>query len=155
MACFLTDEMLAGLARWLRAAGYDTAQAPPGTADGVLVALAAAEARLLVTRDRAILERKAAAGLVLVLEGEGVDAWAAELAAKAGVDWQRAPFTRCLICNSLLVPAPPELAGALPAGVHRDGPVCWCQSCRKAYWRGGHVRRMEARLALWGGTGPH
>lgn len=153
MACFLTDEMLAGLARWLRAAGYDTAQAPRGAADGALVALAAAEARLLITRDRAIVDRKAAAGLVLVLEGEGVDAWAAEMAAKAGVDWQRAPFTRCLLCNSVLAPAPAELAGALPPGARREGPVRWCASCCKAYWRGGHVRRMEARLARWGRAG--
>lgn len=154
MACFLTDEMLAGLARWLRAAGYDTARAPLGATDGALVALAAAQSRLLITRDRAILERKAAFGKVVMLEGTGLDAWAGEMAAKAGVDWLRAPFTRCLLCNGELTPAPAEVAPELPAGADVLGPVRWCASCRKSYWRGGHVRRMEARLARWGRAVP-
>lgn len=145
-ARFLTDEMLSGLARWLRAAGYDTTQAPAGELDGALVALAAAEARLLLTRDRAILERRQATGVAVVLAGEGLDAWAAELAG-LGLDWRRAPFTRCLICNTALVDAP--AAVPLPAGAHP--PVRWCPACRKPYWRGGHVRRMEARLIRWGG----
>jgi uncharacterized protein with PIN domain len=149
MRCFLTDEMLTGLARWLRAAGYDTAHAPPGTADGTLVDMAAAQARLLVTRDRGILGRKKAVGVVLLLDGQGMDAWAAEMAAKAGVDWRRAPFTRCLLCNTPLASPPPGLD--LPAAACRLGAVSWCAACRKPYWRGGHVRRMEARLARWGG----
>ncbi len=146
-ARFLTDEMLAGLARWLRAAGYDTVQAPAGGPDRALVALAVDEERLLLTRDRAILDRRQAVGVAVVLAGEGLDAWAAELAA-LGVDWRLAPFTRCLVCNMALVDAP--AAVPLPAGAHP--PVRWCPVCRKPYWRGGHVRRMEARLIRWGGA---
>ncbi|MEW5728741.1 MAG: DUF5615 family PIN-like protein [Pseudomonadota bacterium] len=148
---FLTDEMLSGLARWLRAAGHDTAHAPARAADGALVALAAAENRLLLTRDRAILERKAAAGLVLVLDGEGMEAWAAELSARLALDWCAAPFSRCLVCNAALVAAPEAIG--LPPGAHP--PVRWCPACRKPYWRGSHVRRMEARLRRWaGGSSP-
>lgn len=147
---FLTDEMLSGLARWLRAAGHDTARAPAGAADGALVALAAAENRLLLTRDRAILERKAAAGLVLVLDGEGVEAWAAELSTRLALDWWAAPFTRCLVCNTALVAAPD--AAGLPPGA--NPPLRWCPACRKPYWRGGHVRRMEARLRRWADGAP-
>src|SRR5438128_10712908 len=46
------DEMLARLGRWLRAAGYDTAIAAGGLPDAALIARCAAEARILVTRDR-------------------------------------------------------------------------------------------------------
>jgi uncharacterized protein len=153
---FLTDEMLTGLARWLRAAGHDTRAAPAGAADGALVALAASEGRLLLTRDRAILDRKAAVGLVLVLEGAGLNAWAMELACRIDLDWMAAPFTRCLLCNAPLEDPPRDYAAPRDA----VGPVRWCPCCGKAYWRGGHVRRMERRLSEWGsatfrGRGDH
>lgn len=147
---FLCDEMLTGLARWLRAAGYDTLAAPIGAADAHIVALAGAQRRLLLTRDRAILERRAATGIVLVLETGGLEGWAAELAARAGVDWRKAPFTRCLVCNTPLAPALAHQAIQVPEHSRHLGPVQWCATCRKPYWHGGHVRRMEARLARWG-----
>ena len=64
---FLCDEMLRGLARWLRAAGYDTAVAEVGERDGALLARAVAEGRLLVTRDREMNERRGSDGTVVLL----------------------------------------------------------------------------------------
>ncbi|HSV29659.1 MAG TPA: Mut7-C RNAse domain-containing protein [Candidatus Omnitrophota bacterium] len=148
---FLCDEMLTGLGRWLRAAGHDTLLAPKGAADGRLVALAGIEGRLLLTRDRAILDHKAAAGIALVLEADGLDGWAVELRRRMGLDWTMAPFTRCLVCNTCLTPARAEHVAAVPEDSRGLGPVQWCVQCRKPYWRGGHVRRMEARLARWVG----
>lgn len=154
MTCrFLCDEMLAGLGRWLRAAGFDTAQAPRGTADGLLLVLAAGEGRLFLTRDRAVMQHRAARSGVMVLEGEGMDAWAAELRHRAGLDWTHRPFSRCLLCNQALEPAAPETALALPEAVRAAGPVLWCAGCGKAYWRGGHVRRMRSRLERWAAGG--
>lgn len=146
---FLCDEMLAGLARWLRAAGYDTALAAAGAADGCLVALAAAEGRLLLTRDRAILSRKAAASRVVVLAGIGVDAWARELRDRLALDWRHAPFTRCLVCNTPLAPAPQGAHELVPEPSRGLGPLKWCPCCAKPYWPGGHVERMALRLAAW------
>ncbi len=56
---FLCDEMLWGLGRWLRAAGYATAAR--GLADGELLRRAGAEGRVLLTLDRA-LEARAGPG---------------------------------------------------------------------------------------------
>jgi Mut7-C RNAse domain len=53
---FLCDEMLAGLGRWLRIAGYDTAIADCGRRDRDLVEQAHAEQRILLTRDRRLVE---------------------------------------------------------------------------------------------------
>lgn len=53
---FLCDEMLAGLGRWLRIAGYDTAIASGGRRDRDLVKQAHAEQRILLTRDRRVVE---------------------------------------------------------------------------------------------------
>src|ERR671911_636559 len=57
---FLCDAMLGGLAKWLRAAGYDTYYAREGTdvSDGALVRRAIEEGRVLLTSDRGFLERK-------------------------------------------------------------------------------------------------
>ncbi|MDX6381183.1 MAG: uncharacterized protein QOI57_2207, partial [Rubrobacteraceae bacterium] len=56
---FLCDAMLGGLAKWLRAAGYDTYYARDGTdiSDGSLVRMALEEGRVLLTSDRGFLER--------------------------------------------------------------------------------------------------
>lgn len=146
---FICDEMLAGLARWLRAAGYDTLRAASGEADGVLLALARAEGRLLLTRDRAMLQRRAAHSLVMVLSGDEIEAWARELAAVLALDWARAPFTRCLVCNTPLLAPPPHARDLVPADSRALEPLKWCPCCAKPYWPGGHVRRMQARLDRW------
>jgi hypothetical protein len=135
---FLCDEMLGGLARWLRAAGYDAAMDRPGRLDRELVARARAENRLFLTRDRAILAHRASSGRVLLLAGHGLDDWAREMRERAGVDWLRRPFSRCLLCNEALTG-------------HRALPELYstCPSCGRLYWPGSHVRRMTARLAEW------
>lgn len=152
---FLCDEMVAGLARWLRAAGYDTAQVPLGGPDGLVLAQAVREGRLLLTRDRGILQRKAAPLRVVLLVGDGIDSWAQELVQRLDLDWRRAPFSRCLACNTPLVAAPSEALAQVPATLRGSAPVSWCGCCLKAFWPGGHVRRMAARLDFWAERRPH
>lgn len=92
----LCDEMLLGLGRWLRIAGYDagydTSIATAGMSDDALVALAAAERRMLLTCDRRLAVRAPHVD-VLTLPTEGLDAAAVEVRERIGVDWLRAPFT--------------------------------------------------------------
>lgn len=145
----LCDEMLAGLARWLRAAGHDTALAPPQASDRALVELARAERRLLLTRDRSLPER--APDLVLLLP-EPLEAQAAALSRLLGLDWLAAPFTRCLVDNTPLRPASAQALAALPAQTTSlPGPFRTCPACGRVYWPGSHVRRMAARLEHWAG----
>src|SRR5690242_2073368 len=105
----LCDEMLARLGRWLRAAGYDTEIAQGSTSDKALVAQCAGDGRVLLTRDRHLAEVGAARGIRLLrLSAGGIEAHARTLRHELGIDWQHAPFTRCLIDNTPLEPAPPE-----------------------------------------------
>jgi uncharacterized protein with PIN domain len=146
----LCDEMLLRLGRWLRAAGYDTAIAAGGTDDAVLIARCAAEGRALLTRDRLLAERAAASVPVLLLPDETIDEQAQALAGTLGIDWLRAPFTRCVIDNTVLAPAPPEAWAAVPPRSRGAGGVLHCcPECSRLYWPGGHVRRMRDRLASW------
>ncbi len=145
---FLCDEMLRGLGRWLRAAGYDTVIAGDGAADRDLLRQAAAEERIVVSRDRRLMEHRAAAGRVVLLGAEGTDACARELSARLSIDWSYRPFSRCLVCNTPLAQATVFDRAALPSAMaHLPEPLHRCPRCDKVYWEGGHVRRMRARLA--------
>lgn len=141
---FLCDEMYKGLARWLRAAGYDTAIAADGAPDREVVARACAEDRWLVTRDAGIAEHAAARPCLILLERERPEAAAAELADRLGLDWYHAPFTRCLLCNTPLETPPEAVAARAPADV--AGPLRWCPTCDRLYWEGSHTRRMRHGL---------
>jgi hypothetical protein len=147
----LCDEMLARLGRWLRAAGYDTEIATGGVSDQALVARCIAEGRLLLTRDRHLTEIAVARGVqVARLPDLGIEPQARMLRRQLGIDWQHAPFSRCLADNALLAPAPPEAAAqAPPRSRAAGGSLRVCPNCARVYWPGGHVRRMLARLAAW------
>lgn len=150
MQRFLCDEMLARLGRWLRAAGYDTVIAEAGIDDRALLNHAMHGGRCLITRDRKILEMKGANGVVLLLPDAGMDAWAQILAAQLAVDWLYNPFCRCLVCNTPLRPGPGDYVGQLPDYVPAEAIPCFhCPVCARAFWPGGHTRRMRRRLKAW------
>ena len=145
---FLCDEMLGRLARYLRAAGYDTALAAGGLPDSVWIGLAQREARLLLTCDRSLGQGRNAAGLVLELAQGDLDSQAEALSRHCQVDWLWRPFSRCLVDNTLLRQAD---ASECPSDIPlRDpGSLCICPQCGRLYWAGSHYRRMKNRLRAW------
>ena len=147
---FLCDEMLQKLGRWLRAAGYDTVLAESGSGDAALLTVAAKERRILLTRDRALLQRAAGWVAAVGITADGTEEAALELRQFLGVDWLHAPFTRCTVDNTLLRPAGAAERQRLPERARAVGDsVNICPTCNRLYWPGSHVRRMEARLARW------
>ena len=144
---FLCDEMLTGLGRWLRIAGYDTAIAERGCRDRDLVEQALAEHRVLLTRDRRLVEIRNANDRAIVLEGDGIDACAAELARRLSLDWTFDPLSRCTLCNAPLELADLRLLDSLPVRIRALGStVHVCPQCGQLYWDGSHVRRMRRQL---------
>lgn len=148
---FLCDEMLAGLGRWLRAAGYDTAVVERGIDDRQVAERAAHEGRVLLTRDRRLAEQVAGTGAVLLLVGNDIYAWARELAERLALDWMFRPFSRCLCCNTPLELADAAQQGDLPAAIRGTQDVRYCTTCDKLFWEGSHVWRMQQRLREWKG----
>jgi uncharacterized protein len=147
---FLCDEMLHGLGRWLRAAGYDTVIAAGGLPDRELAARCAEEGRILLTKDRDLATTAAGTAPVLLVPGNGIDKAAQALSAALDIDWQHAPFTRCIVDNRPLEAAPPDSAARVPKSSRgAGGPLRVCPECGRLYWPGGHVRRMQQRLAAW------
>lgn len=141
--------MLAALARWLRAAGYDAALAPPAAPDRSLIHQARAEGRVLVSRDRTMVAEARGVRAVLLPDG-GLDDQAAALGRLLDLDWRAAPFTRCMMDNTPLRPATAEEIAAMPeSSRNRPGPFRACPRCGRLFWPGSHVRRMDERLARW------
>jgi len=144
------DEMLLRLGRWLRAAGYDAAIAASGWADAEIMARCIAEARILITRDRHLEARVRGRVRVVRLAEDRVEEQAGALRSALGIDWQYAPFTRCVLDNPPLEPAPPEMAAEVPPDSRAaGGPLRRCPECDRLYWPGGHVRRMQTKLLLF------
>ncbi len=144
---FTADAMLARLARWLRVLGWDT-RLDPHLDDAAVVALAQAERRILLTRDRGLLRELQPAHALELRHDAPLDQLRHVVQALS----LRAPaqlFTRCTVSNTLLSAPldavqrrdllPPDVA-ALP------GPARRCPGCERLYWRGSHARRMRAAI---------
>jgi uncharacterized protein len=147
-ARFLCDEMLGRLARYLRAAGYDTTLAAGGTADRDLLAAARRERRTFVTCDRDIALHKAAVDVALILPRGTVDGLAAALSSRTPIDWLHRPFSRCLVDNVPLIEGTGHGGRSVPPDV-AAADVRSCPACGRVYWPGSHHRRMRSRLAAW------
>jgi len=149
---FLCDEMLVRLARLLRAAGYDTYLASGGEPDAALLRLAREEGRILLTRDKQLA---ADAPESVLIEGRGVDEEAERLSRGVVLDWNFAPFTRCVMDNARLRAATLDEIDRMPESARAgQGPFRACPACGRLYWPGSHVRRMGERLDGLGAATP-
>lgn len=146
----LCDEMLRGLARWLRAAGHDARTVREGIGDTELLRCARGERRRLITCDHKLLGFRDAADVVVLLSSNRIEPAARELSARLPLDWLYAPFSRCMECNCRLETAGPADRERLPAKVSRRGlPVLKCAECGRLYWQGSHAERIRRRLETW------
>jgi uncharacterized protein with PIN domain len=136
---FFCDDHLRRLARWLRAAGYDTAW-QAAIADADLLARAEAEGRVVLTLDRALGRR----GACLLPSHEPL-AQLRFLKVRYGLDLVARAFTRCPVCNVELK----ETSDAeVPERVRALCDRFWrCPRCDRTYWQGDHVRHMRERFS--------
>jgi uncharacterized protein with PIN domain len=139
----LLDAMLGKLATYLRMCGHDAAYALERgvEADGAVAALARAEGRTLLTRDRRLAARVDGA---LPLRSRDVTDQLRELA-DAGVDLSlgaRPP--RCGACNGELR----RLTDGEDRGDAPPGATAWrCRDCGQRFWEGSHWEDVRRRLA--------
>jgi uncharacterized protein with PIN domain len=154
---FLLDVHLGALARRLRLLGVDTAYDTDAD-DDALVARAARERRVLLTKDRGLLRRRAVPCAAYV-RGSRAEAQLADVLDRFAPPL--APYTRCPVCNGTLTPVTKdEIAHLLEPGTRRSyDDYARCGQCRQIYWRGAHARKLDdvVRLAraLQQGNGDH
>jgi uncharacterized protein len=147
---FLCDAMLGGLAKWLRAAGYDTYYAREGTdvSDRSLTQKALEEGRVLLTSDGGFLERRPVRdGSVGFMQ---VPYLPLEEQLRLVVDrfaLSRRP-SRCMVCNGELATVTPgAVPDRVPPGVLRNHEEFFlCGGCGRVFWHGSHWGRISGRL---------
>ncbi len=144
---FVADAHLGGLARLLRMAGFDTVY-DNHFQDGEIAAIAVAENRIVLSRDRELLKRKEITH-GFYLHALKSDAPLREIIQRLDLAHCVHPFTRCLLCNAPLQEL--DTAQALPqepAGVRRQhAHLRACEKCQRVYWEGAHWQRMNQRLS--------
>ena len=140
---FLVDAHLGRLARYLRMLGFDT-RFDNDIGDRELARVAAAEKRILVTRDKALLMRRDVMRGVY-LRDTGAREQLVYLINRLDLYRDCRPFSRCMHCNGMLQPAPKSSVLAdLPPRTRELFECFWrCEQCGKVYWRGSHFERMQ------------
>ncbi len=138
---FVLDGHLGALARRMRLLGLDTAYDNQAE-DDTLVETSLAEHRILLTRDRGLLHRRA------LRWGAHVDHQAPndqllEVLERFAPPLQ--PWTRCPRCNgTLLDVSKNQVEASLPAGTRRSYDTFRrCSACGQVYWRGAHGDRLR------------
>lgn len=150
---FVADAHLGGLARLLRMSGFDTLY-DNDFEDGQIAELAAAQQRIVLTRDRELLKRR------IVSHGCYVHALKPalqlrELFERLDLARSARPFTLCVHCNLPLHELDTELARARvpPRAAWLYSRFLTCDACQRIYWEGSHWRNMCALLGpLLAGT---
>jgi len=148
---FVADVHLGKLARHLRLAGFDCLWQSDWD-DEALVATAVAEARVVLTRDKGVLRRRAVTRGRFVRATES-EAQLAEVLRAYGLRTRLQPFSRCRECNVPLEDvAKPEIDAALPDKVRGlYTRFKRCPGCGRVYWQGSHFERLRAVLERMAG----
>jgi hypothetical protein len=145
---FLCDPSLAGLARWLRAAGYEAFLAPdvPGHR---LPDEALRQGLVLLTTEAEVLDRR------IVADGSLVVVWlpsALTMAEQLHMAALELGLTlrepRCMACGGTLVPTPKEVVRPRipPRTALWKDEYFVCAGCDQLFWRGTHWERIERTL---------
>ena len=147
----IADAMLGALARWLRVLGLDVAY-DPALDDPELVERAVAEGRVILTRDRRLVERRLARNHLLI-RSDVVEEQVRQVL--EDLDIRPDPgrlLGRCLRCNALTEPMAAEDARAVvPPWVARtQDEYRACPVCGRIYWSGSHAERMRKKLERMG-----
>ena len=139
---FFADAQLGRLARYLRLLGFDTLY-ENGIDDGELTRRAAAEQRIVLSRDRQLLMRREVThGCHIRLNDP--DQQLPYVVARCDLVRAARPFSRCMECN-----APIEKTDKATVSAQLDRLTrlyyddFWrCTGCGRIYWKGSHYQGL-------------
>jgi uncharacterized protein with PIN domain len=140
---FVLDVHLGTLARRLRLLGFDTLYRNDYS-DAQIVAIAAEEGRIILTRDIGILKHKAVTHGYW-LRSPNPDQQVDEVLDRFDLRGRIAPFARCTVCNGTVHAVAKDRISHL---LHRDTAAAFevfyqCERCHKVYWEGSHYDGMR------------
>jgi uncharacterized protein len=139
---FVIDVNLGRLARLLRVLGFDVWWSSDGD-DQTLADISLGQQRILLTRDRALLKRRAITHGLFV-HSDRPEEQTLEVIRRLDLRQRLAPFTRCVRCNGRLVAVTKdEVVDRLEPLTRRYyDDFGRCTGCGRIYWPGSHHRRL-------------
>jgi uncharacterized protein with PIN domain/sulfur carrier protein ThiS len=148
---FIVDAHLGKLARYLRLLGFDTLFFND-IGDQRLIQCSVDDARTLLTRDRALLMHRQLThgGYLHCIETRRQ---LAEVVARYDLYRQIVPFSRCMVCNGIIVSQEKaQIEHLVAAQIVGQHDKFWrCDRCQKIYWKGSHYNQLLKTIAAIGG----
>ena len=143
---FVADAHLGGLAHMLRMLGFDTLY-DNHYLDDAIVAIGEQDGRIVLTRDRELLKRRAVTHGCYVHALKSEDQLR-EIVERLDLARSAKPFTLCLHCNAPLRPVDKaDVIDRLPPKVRElYERFSTCDACGRVYWEGSHWRNMRRML---------
>lgn len=143
---FVADAHLGGLARLLRMLGFDTLY-DNHFHDDDIVSICAHDGRIVLTRDRELLKRRAVTHGCYVHALKSEDQLR-EIVERLDLARSAKPFTLCLHCNAPLRSVDKaDVIDRLPPSVREHYTrFSTCDGCGRVYWEGSHWRNMRRLL---------
>ena len=146
ISLFVLDAHLGKLAKYLRMLGFDTLYRSD-IDDNEIISVAGKEKRIILTRDKRLLNSKEVSRGYFVRSIEKHEQLR-EVVKKFDLNSQFKSFTRCMTCNTILVNVDKE---EIHDKVDKDilrifDEFFYCKHCDKVFWKGSHFMRMEAYI---------
>lgn len=144
---FFVDEMIVGLARWLRILGFDTIG---------IHSYKKEEMNNLLTSRYFITASKALSGMErskkIFIRFDSISEQLNYLDNKLDIFKKIKFLSRCLLCNSKILPIKKsEIIDDVAERVIKNFDNFYhCPKCNKIYWQGGHVKRLSEKLKRMG-----
>jgi uncharacterized protein len=140
---FVLDVHLGKLARNLRMLGFDSVYERTYR-DQTITQIAAAENRIVLTRDVGLLKQNAVKWGYW-LRSQHPETQLTEVIRYFHLENKLQPFTRCLECNGTIREISKEsVLEYLPPKTRQFfNEFYQCENCRRVYWKGSHFERME------------
>ncbi|MCD4724670.1 MAG: Mut7-C ubiquitin/RNAse domain-containing protein [Bacteroidales bacterium] len=143
---FVLDAHLGKLAKYLRMLGFDTLYRSD-IDDNEIISVARKEKRIILTRDKPLLKSKEVSHGYFVRSIEKHEQLI-EVIKKFDLYSQFKSFTRCMMCNTILINADKdEIQNKVDKDIFRRfNEFFYCKHCDKVFWKGSHFMRMEAYI---------
>ncbi len=146
-AAFLVDAMLGSLAKKLRLLGFD-AEYARDIAGGQIINMIRGGDRIIITKNARLYDMAGRAGRRCVfLEGDDEPSHVRKIARELGLGRLsiKMKTARCTICNGELYRADADsiLDSIPPAVLIARDEFMRCSICRKIYWEGTHIERLQ------------
>jgi len=147
---FIIDLNVGRLARWLRMMGYNTLLFDHGE-DYRMIRIALDEARIIITRDTRIMERRVITSgrlRAILVNGDRPEEQMHQVMEHLHLNIDFRPFSLCLECNQPLVERDKgDVVDRVPPYVFQtQEQFVECPACCRVFWKGTHWQAMTRKL---------